>query len=150
MRIGENIFRLRTARGLSQGELAERLDVSRQSVSKWENGAATPDLDKLVKLDFSHNQVVEIPLWDQSCALVTIDGSYNLIETLEPLAGLNALNNVLMDYNEAIESVEELAECPNLIQVNVFGTAVTDASMLTEQSIIVNFDPTAGAEEEEE
>lgn len=35
---------------LSQGELADLLDVSRQSVSKWETDASTPDLDKLVKL----------------------------------------------------------------------------------------------------
>lgn len=132
---------------LANCSVLETLDISNNALTDITALAA---LDKLVKLDFSHNQVVEIPQWSQSCALVTIDGSYNLIESLAPLAGLGALNNVLMDYNEAIESVEELAECPNLIQVNVFGTAVTDASMLTEQSIIVNFDPTAGAEEEEE
>ena len=50
MTIGEKIYKLRTERNLSQGELSEILDVSRQSVSKWENGAATPDLDKIIKL----------------------------------------------------------------------------------------------------
>ena len=35
---------------MSQLELAEALDVSRQSISKWETGAAVPELDKLVKL----------------------------------------------------------------------------------------------------
>ena len=50
MTMGEHICALRTARGLSQGDLAERLDVSRQSVSKWETDASVPDLDKLVKL----------------------------------------------------------------------------------------------------
>ena len=50
MTIGEKIYKLRTERNLSQGELSELLDVSRQSVSKWENGAATPDLDKIIKL----------------------------------------------------------------------------------------------------
>lgn len=50
MTLGEHICALRTARGLSQGDLAERLDVSRQSVSKWETDASVPDLDKLVKL----------------------------------------------------------------------------------------------------
>lgn len=48
--IGEKIFELRTKKGLSQGSLAELLDVSRQSVSKWESGQAKPDVDKLVKL----------------------------------------------------------------------------------------------------
>lgn len=50
MNLGENIYRLRTERNLSQGDLADALDVSRQSVSKWENNAAVPELDKLIRL----------------------------------------------------------------------------------------------------
>lgn len=50
MSIGNIIYELRTAKGLSQGELADMLDVSRQSVSKWETDAAIPELDKLVKI----------------------------------------------------------------------------------------------------
>ena len=50
MSLHETIYALRTARGMSQLELAEALDVSRQSISKWETGAAVPELDKLVKL----------------------------------------------------------------------------------------------------
>lgn len=50
MKLGERIYRLRTEKNLSQEALAALLDVSRQSVSKWETGAAVPDLDKLVKL----------------------------------------------------------------------------------------------------
>lgn len=50
MTLGETISRLRTANGMSQGDLAEALNVSRQSVSKWETNGSTPDLDKLVRL----------------------------------------------------------------------------------------------------
>lgn len=50
MRLGETIYRLRTEKGMSQGDLAEALSVSRQSVSKWETDGATPDLEKLIKL----------------------------------------------------------------------------------------------------
>ena len=50
MSLHETIYTLRTQRGMSQLELAEALDVSRQSISKWETGAAVPELDKLVKL----------------------------------------------------------------------------------------------------
>jgi len=46
----ETIYRLRTTRGLSQEELARQLEVSRQSVSKWETGGSVPDLDKLVRM----------------------------------------------------------------------------------------------------
>lgn len=50
MTFGERICRLRTARGLSQEELAAELQVSRQSVSKWETGGSVPELDKLLRL----------------------------------------------------------------------------------------------------
>lgn len=50
MNLGETIFCLRSERNLSQGDLANALDVSRQSVSKWENNNAVPELDKLIKL----------------------------------------------------------------------------------------------------
>jgi len=50
MNLGETICRLRTERGLSQGDLADALGVSRQSISKWETDSSVPELDKLVKL----------------------------------------------------------------------------------------------------
>lgn len=50
MRLGETIYKLRTEKNLSQGDLAEMLDVSRQSISKWENNSAVPDLEKIIKL----------------------------------------------------------------------------------------------------
>ena len=50
MTLGQNIYRLRTERGLSQGDLAEALDVSRQSVSKWETGESLPDTNKLLAI----------------------------------------------------------------------------------------------------
>ena len=50
MNLGETIYSLRTEKNLSQGDLAEMLEVSRQSVSKWENNSAVPDLEKIIKL----------------------------------------------------------------------------------------------------
>lgn len=50
MTLGEKILSLRTARDMSQDNLAEKLAVSRQSVSKWETDQSTPDLDKIIKL----------------------------------------------------------------------------------------------------
>ncbi len=99
-------------------------------------------LGNLTYLNFSSNQVPEMPAFPKSLPLVTIDGSYNMLNTLEQLDGLQQLNNVLMDHNEEIESVEPLKNCPRLIQVNVYGTAVTEVDFLTEQGVIVNFNPT--------
>ena len=50
MTLAEKILSLRTEKGMSQDSLAEKLEVSRQSVSKWETGQSTPDLDKIIKL----------------------------------------------------------------------------------------------------
>ena len=50
MKIGEKITGLRVKAGLSQEQLAEQLDVSRQSVSKWEMGQALPQIDKVLQL----------------------------------------------------------------------------------------------------
>lgn len=48
--LAERICTLRRKNGLSQEQLAEKLGVSRQAVSKWESGASTPELEKLLAL----------------------------------------------------------------------------------------------------
>lgn len=50
MKLSDKIMNLRKRNGWSQENLAERLGVSRQSVSKWESGASVPDLDKILML----------------------------------------------------------------------------------------------------
>lgn len=48
--IGENIKHFRKAQKISQEELAVKLNVVRQTVSKWENGLSVPDADVLVRM----------------------------------------------------------------------------------------------------
>lgn len=50
MNISNRIIRLRKQKGWSQEELAEKLDVSRQSVSKWESSASVPDLTRILQM----------------------------------------------------------------------------------------------------
>lgn len=50
MSIGERITDLRKQRGLSQGDLADALSISRQAVSKWENDLSCPDTLNLIRL----------------------------------------------------------------------------------------------------
>lgn len=50
MTIGEKILQLRIAKNISQEQLAEKIEVSRQSVSKWEMGQALPQIDKVIQL----------------------------------------------------------------------------------------------------
>ena len=50
MSIGERIATLRIQRKVSQTQLAEAMEVSRQAVSKWENDLSTPDPAKMIRL----------------------------------------------------------------------------------------------------
>lgn len=50
MSIGEKIYDLRKKKNLSQEDLASVLNVSRQTISKWETGESNPDFDKIVPL----------------------------------------------------------------------------------------------------
>ncbi len=131
----EDISQLASCSALSQ------LNVSTNALTDI---SALSGLNMLINLNFSNNKVSALPTWSAESALVSIDGSYNLLTTLEPLAGLNRLNKVLMDYNKEITSVNPLASCPLLIQVNVYGTKVTQVGALTSQSVVVNYDPTQG------
>jgi Leucine-rich repeat (LRR) protein len=116
----------------------ERLDVSNNTLTDISMLSALKDMKYL---DFSYNQITALPAFDKTSMLVSITGSYNQLSSLDALSGLQYLNNVIMEYNEEISSVKALAKCPNLIQVNVFGTKVRDVSSLTDQSIIVNYNP---------
>lgn len=50
MEFNNRLYQLRKQKGLSQEELANRLNVSRQTVSKWEVGDSTPDMEKLIAM----------------------------------------------------------------------------------------------------
>lgn len=119
----------------------EELNISSNSITDI---SMLKELVNLTTLNFSYNQVEDLPEFPTDCALVTIEGSYNLVKTLKPLKGLAALNNVFMDYNTEIDSLECLSENLTLVQVNVYGTkvnALDQVTCLTEHSIIVNFTP---------
>ena len=59
MPFGQNVQRLRRAAGLSQEELAERLGVTRQAVSKWERDSAYPEMEKLARMSRLFGVTVE-------------------------------------------------------------------------------------------
>ena len=50
MEFNNKLYELRKQKGFSQEELASRLNVSRQTVSKWERGESSPDMEKLVAM----------------------------------------------------------------------------------------------------
>lgn len=65
MNFAEKIYALRTQAGLSQASFAEQLQVSRQTVSKWELGTSYPEIDKLVAISDMFHVTTDYLLKDQ-------------------------------------------------------------------------------------
>ena len=74
MRFGENLYNLRKASKMSQENLAEKVEVSRQSISKWELGEAYPEMNNIIKLcklfqcqinDLINDNLVDIESFDR-------------------------------------------------------------------------------------
>jgi len=97
---------------------------------------------KLDLLDFAYNQVTALPNFAEGCVMRTIDGSHNLLTTLDNLAQLEQISYIYMEYN-TLTNIDVLGDCYHLVQINVFGNAISDVSALTDHNIIVNWDPTA-------
>ena len=80
--LNENIKAFRKSKGLSQQELAVKLNVVRQTVSKWEQGRSVPDSDMLISL----SEVLEIPvstLLGETVIETEVDGLKTISEKLE-------------------------------------------------------------------
>ncbi|MCI8633474.1 MAG: helix-turn-helix transcriptional regulator [Lachnospiraceae bacterium] len=80
--LNQNIKTIRKSKGLSQEELAIKLNVVRQTVSKWENGLSVPDSDMLISL----SEVLETPvstLLGETVAVPQADDVRTISEKLE-------------------------------------------------------------------
>ncbi len=74
MTLGEKLYELRKKHGLSQEQLAEALNVSRQSISKWEGNVNYPDSDKLIALsDYFHVSLDYLMKADKMNETIRID-----------------------------------------------------------------------------
>lgn len=117
------------------------LDVSNNALTDL---SCLAGLTSLMDLNFSYNSVAAMPNLPQSCALVSVNGEHNVLTDVSSLGGMENLNLVYLDYNADLADIRFLANCPQLVQVNVYGTAVATDSVnpLLDRSIIINFDPT--------
>ena len=59
MKFNKKLVMLRKASGLSQEELGDQLNIARQTISKWELGETTPEMDKLVELSNLFNVSID-------------------------------------------------------------------------------------------
>lgn len=81
MKFGENLYALRKSAKMSQETLAEKVGVSRQSVSKWENGEAYPEMDNILKIckifhckinDLVHDDIQDIDSLDEEIKMKVV------------------------------------------------------------------------------
>ena len=86
MTFSDKLIALRRKAGWSQEELAERLNVSRQSVSKWESAQSMPDIDKIVQLSSLFSVTTDYLLKDEQD-----DPQPAAAETPSPLPRIKAL-----------------------------------------------------------
>lgn len=88
MSFSEKLQRLRKNKNISQEELAEIMNVSRQAVSKWESGQSIPDIDKLVEISNYFNVSVDNLLKDEKEII-----QKDLLETKEVKTSNNLFNS---------------------------------------------------------
>ena len=69
MTFSEKLKLIRKNRGLTQEELAEKLDVSRQSIAKWENGLSFPEIYHLINLTDIFNVTIDNLVKDDECKI---------------------------------------------------------------------------------
>lgn len=133
---------LTDASGLAGCVSLTRLDLSNNALT---NVDAVKNLTLLTHLNFSHNAVKTMPNLSGLSSLQQFYASYNAdLDDISSLAGLEMLNYVDVDYT-AVDDILCLKVCPNLVQVNAFGSKVRDAKELTDSGVIVRYDPTGTA-----
>lgn len=112
--IGEQIKTARKAKGISQEELAVRLGVVRQTVSKWENGMSVPDADVLIKIA----ELLDVPV-SQLLGIEPESGS------VQDMAGeLARLNKELAAKIQKEKLRAELDKKRGVILLLSFGTLI--------------------------
>ena len=94
MKFNEKLMELRKKQGLSQEELGYKLNVTRQTVSKWELGQTTPEMDKLLELSKLFNISVDDLINDSDLENQTNQNTETIIEDQQIKQG-NGKNNKL-------------------------------------------------------
>ena len=98
----ENLIILRNIHGFSQGEIAEKIGISRQAYAKWENGATVPDIEKCMRLAEVYGVTI-----DSLVKTTTLDGK----EVLPPPpTGRNIYGSVMINERGQLVIPKEVRE----------------------------------------
>ena len=131
MNLGEKIYELRKQQNLSQEELGDKLNVSRQTISKWERNESTPDLDKIVPLCDLFNLSV-----DELLQVKKIEKSKSEMQSSSktyPMKKLLRISSVIL-FAIAILAIPLMLEfklSDNLMAIMTVGLLFADCLLLT-------------------
>ena len=125
----ENLKILRTRKGMSQEELADRLNVVRQTVSKWEKGLSVPDSEMLIKLA----EVFEVSVGELLGETIVPETERSELQQLsEKLEHLNAM---MAERNARSKTLMKIAAICMIVAASV--TALVQLVPLVAMSIMV-------------
>lgn len=100
MKFGDNLKKIRKDKKMSQEQLADRVNVSRQSVSKWENGEAYPEMNNILELckifnckinDLVHTDMSDISLLDEDIIMNVVKFNENKQKNIKTLSNVISL-----------------------------------------------------------
>ena len=111
MELSKRIIELRKINSMTQEDLAEALGVSRQSISKWENGECLPDINKLraiakvfeVSIDYLINDEEDVAIKKAPAKVIKLDRTYISLLISSVLSGLVALVMVIYSFGVEID-----------------------------------------------
>lgn len=133
MNFADKLLNLRTQYGYSQVELAEKLNVSRQAISKWELGITLPDTDKIIAISECFNVSTDYLLKDNSYSTSNESLDRVILKFLGSAQDMSEISKELVDImrdgviddteksqmNRIIETLDALAATIDEIKARV-------------------------------
>ena len=110
MSIQTSLARLRMHNNLTQERLAERLQVSRQAIQKWESGTGTPDLANIIKISKCFGVTIDTLVLDSDqriceelCQNAQFQPEYSVLEPWE-----SYVSGLLVEYRQCIDEGRDM------------------------------------------
>lgn len=145
MTFGEKLLKLRSNAGFSQDKLAEMLEVSRQSVSKWERDEAMPDTDKIVLISKIFSVSTDSLLKDEDEIKTAGEGTDGAVkeETAQMISDAVSAKNGVEDDTKRFERgslMDFLHEIVKVIKrhLSLFGVCIVISQMAGLASTVIN------------
>ncbi len=119
MDIGSKLYALRSKVKMSQEELAEKLNVSRQAVQKWERGISNPDLENIIKIAKLFSVSVDSLLFDSSFRETEeLYGEKVLLPRFEAINASESYEELLLiEYKQSMEEGIDVEKYKDLFEV---------------------------------